>query len=198
MKIRVCLKYFVNDCKFNEGKPFLFWFLCKYSTFFHIFDLLVALLHYLVVSLFCLFIFGAMFAYLYILNGFVCMPSGSNTFKYWVGVQQGQSNLTGRRCLFSLDWLTLVVAVSSAYAYLFLTFSDLTFYLEDTGKVYSGCTVPPNSKDVKLGSSDQEASSSVDKNIGIVLVPCHTRKCIPTANSDGVDIYEVPGWYSLR
>ena len=69
---------------------------CVHSQlFFHVFDLLVALLHYLVVNLFCLFIFGVMFAYLYILNGFACIPSGSNTFKYWVGVQQGQSNIKG-------------------------------------------------------------------------------------------------------
>ena len=26
------------------------------------------------------------------------------TLKYWVGVQRGQSNLMGRRCLFSLGW----------------------------------------------------------------------------------------------
>ena len=26
------------------------------------------------------------------------------TLKYWVGVQQGQSYLMGRRCLFSLGW----------------------------------------------------------------------------------------------
>ena len=26
------------------------------------------------------------------------------TLKYWVGVQQGQSYLMERRCLFSLDW----------------------------------------------------------------------------------------------
>ena len=28
----------------------------------------------------------------------------SKTLKYWVGVQQGQSYLMGRRCLFSLGW----------------------------------------------------------------------------------------------
>ena len=27
------------------------------------------------------------------------------TLKYWVGVQRGQSYLTGRRCLFSFGWL---------------------------------------------------------------------------------------------
>ena len=28
----------------------------------------------------------------------------SETLKYWVGVQRGQSYLMGRRCLFSLSW----------------------------------------------------------------------------------------------
>ena len=64
--------------------------------------------------------------------------------------------------------------------------------------MYSGCTVPPNRKEAKLGSSDQEASSSVGKNIGIVLGPCLTRNFVPIVISDCVDIYEVPGWYSLR
>ena len=64
--------------------------------------------------------------------------------------------------------------------------------------MYSGCTVPPNSKDAKRGSNDQEASSSVSKNIGIVLGSCRTRNFVPIAISDCVDIYEVPGRYSLR
>ena len=58
--------------------------------------------------------------------------------------------------------------------------------------MFSGCTVPPDSKETKLGSSNQEASPSVGKNTGVVLVPCCAWKCVPTANSDGVDISEVP------
>ena len=50
-----------------------------------------------------------------------------------------------------------------------LAFSDLTCHLKNT---VSGCTVPPDSKDTKLASSDQEASPSAGKNTGIVLVPC--------------------------
>ena len=42
-----------------------------------------------------------------------------------------------------------------------------------------------------LGSSDQEASPSVGKNIGVDLVPCGTSKCATTAISSGVDILEV-------
>ena len=55
--------------------------------------------------------------------------------------------------------------------------------------MFSGCTVLPDSKDTKLGSSDEEAFQSVDKNTGIVLVPCRTWKCVPTVISDGVDIF---------
>ena len=57
----------------------------------------------------------------------------------------------------------------------------------------SGCTVPADRKETKLGSSNQEASPSESKNTGIVLVPCCTGKCGCTAISGGVNIYEVPG-----
>ena len=61
--------------------------------------------------------------------------------------------------------------------------------------MFSGCTVPPDSKETKFGSSDQEASSSAGKNIGIVLVPCRAWKCVPTAISSGVDVFKVPGFH---
>ena len=64
--------------------------------------------------------------------------------------------------------------------------------------MFSGCTVPPDSKETKLGSSDQEASPSACINTGVVLVPCCTLKCGPTANSGGVDISEVPGCHLLQ
>ena len=54
--------------------------------------------------------------------------------------------------------------------------------------MFSGCTVLPDSKETKLGSSDQEASPSAGKNTRIVLVPCRTWKCVPTTISGGVDI----------
>ena len=38
--------------------------------------------------------------------------------------------------------------------------------------MFSGCTVPPDSKETELGSSNQEASLSAGKNTGVVLVPC--------------------------
>ena len=64
--------------------------------------------------------------------------------------------------------------------------------------MFSGYTVPPDSKETKLGTSDQEASPSAGKSTGIVLMSCHTWKCVPTAVSGGVDISEVPGSDLLR
>ena len=62
--------------------------------------------------------------------------------------------------------------------------------------MFSGCSVLPDSKQTKLGSSDQEASA--DKSTGTVLVPCPAWKCVPTAISSGVDISKVPGCYLLQ
>ena len=64
--------------------------------------------------------------------------------------------------------------------------------------MFSGCTVPPDSKETELGSSDLEASPSAGKNTGIVLVSCRTWKCVPTAISSGVHISEVPGCHLLQ
>ena len=64
--------------------------------------------------------------------------------------------------------------------------------------MFSGCTVPPNSKEIELESNDQEASPSAVKNIGIVLVSYCTWKCVPTANSGSVDISKIPGCHLLR
>ena len=60
----------------------------------------------------------------------------------------------------------------SVDAYSFLACSDLTCQLENTG-IFLGRTVPPDSKETKPGSSDQESSPSAGKNIRILLVPCH-------------------------
>ena len=50
----------------------------------------------------------------------------------------------------------------------------------------------------ELQSSDQEASPSPGENTRVVLVPCPTWKCVPTAISGGVDISEVPGCHLLQ
>ena len=63
--------------------------------------------------------------------------------------------------------------------------------------MFSGCTVPLDSKETKLGSKEQEASPSAGKNTRIVLVPCHAWKCVPTAIFVGGDISEVPGCHFL-
>ena len=57
----------------------------------------------------------------------------------------------------------------------------------------NSCSVPPDSKEPKLGSSHEQASQSTGKNTGVVLVPCRSLKCVLTAISSGVDISEDPG-----
>ena len=56
----------------------------------------------------------------------------------------------------------------------------------------------PDIKDSKLGSSDQEVSPSTGKNTGVVLVLCHTWKCVTTAISGGVNISVVSGCHLLQ
>ena len=64
--------------------------------------------------------------------------------------------------------------------------------------VFSGCNVPPESKDTKLENSNQVLSLSEGKNTGVVLVPCCAWKCAAKAISSGVDISEVPGSHLLQ
>ena len=45
--------------------------------------------------------------------------------------------------------------------------------------MFSGCTVPANSKETKLGSSDQEASPSAGKNTRVALVLCWRMEVCP-------------------
>ena len=56
-----------------------------------------------------------------------------------------------------------MIAEISVNAYLFLAFLDLTCHFEDTEIGAFGCTVPPDSKETKLGSSI---------STGLVLVSC--------------------------
>ena len=63
--------------------------------------------------------------------------------------------------------------------------------------MFSGCTVPPDSKETELGSSNQEPSPSAGKNTRVVLVLCHACKCVPRAISSGVDIFKVPECHLL-
>ena len=45
--------------------------------------------------------------------------------------------------------------------------------------MFSGYTVLTDSKEAKLGSSNQEASPSADENTGVVSVPYCLWKCVP-------------------
>ena len=45
--------------------------------------------------------------------------------------------------------------------------------------MFSGCTVPPDSKETKLGSSNQEAPPSAGKNTKVVLVACSCMEVHP-------------------
>ena len=115
----------------------------------------------------------------------------------------------GRRCLFNPGWLCFswwyhskstlwgrcFIISTNLAAHLFLLvwlklnlilLLDLTCYLEDQKQVFSGYTLVPDSKETELGSSDEEASPLAGKNTGIVFVPCHSWKCVPTAISGGV------------
>ena len=62
----------------------------------------------------------------------------------------------------------------------------------------SGCTVPPDSKEIELGSSNLEVSPSVGKNTGVVLVPCSHMEVHPYSYFSGMDISEIPGCHLLR
>ena len=64
--------------------------------------------------------------------------------------------------------------------------------------MFSVCTVPPDSRETKLGSKDHEVHSSADKKSRVVLMSCHAWKCVLTAISVGVVISEVSGWHLLR
>ena len=84
-------------------------------------------------------------------------------------------------------------------AYPFLNFLNLTcHHLEDTGIGISSCTVPPDSKGTKLGSSDQKASLAAGKSNRVVLVPCCTWQCVPTIISSDLYISKVSECHLLR
>ena len=63
--------------------------------------------------------------------------------------------------------------------------------------MFSGCTVPPDSKEIKLGNTCQEASLSPGKNARVVLLPCLWMEVHPYSYFSGVDISEVPGCHLL-
>ena len=62
--------------------------------------------------------------------------------------------------------------------------------------MFSGCTVPLDSKETELGSSNQEFSPSAGKNTGVVFVPSWRMEV--EAISGGVDISEVTGCHLVQ
>ena len=64
--------------------------------------------------------------------------------------------------------------------------------------MFSSCTAPFDSKEIKLGSSNQETTPSTGKNIRIVLLPFHAWKCFLSGIFGCVDILDVPPCHLLR
>ena len=64
--------------------------------------------------------------------------------------------------------------------------------------MFYGSTTLPDIKETKVGYSNYEVSPSTDKNTEIILLLCFTCKCLPTAISGGVDIFNVPGCHLLQ
>ena len=115
-----------------------------------------------------------------------CTPS------FPTGLVKTESDFIVRSIQTALGRSILKVAVISVDAYPFLASSDPTCQLEDTGMVVFWLHCAADSKETKLGSSNQEASPSAGKDTRVVLVQCHIWKCVPTAFSSGVNISKVP------
>ena len=56
----------------------------------------------------------------------------------------------------------------------------------------------PESKETDLEVVTKRLFPSAGENTGVVLVPCHTWKCAPTALSSGADISEVTECHLLQ
>ena len=84
-----------------------------------------------------------------------------------IGLVKTESSFTVRSVETGLGRWTLVVAVGSVDAYPFWLFQTWPVTLRIQEQVFFGCTVPPDSKETEIGSSDQEASLSTSKNTGV-------------------------------
>ena len=115
------------------------------------------------------------------------------TPSFLIGLVKTESGFILRSVETGIGRWTLVVAVVSVDAYPFFWLSQTwpgTLRMQEW--VLSGCTVLPDSKETKLGSSNQEVSPSAGKNIRVVLVPFCAWRCVPTATFSGMGISEVP------
>ena len=88
-----------------------------------------------------------------------CTPSFST------GLVKTESDVTVRSIETGLGRWTLVVAVISVDAYPILAFSELICHLENTR--IGSSTVPRDSKETELGSSNQEGIFSAMSHMGV-------------------------------
>ena len=88
------------------------------------------------------------------------------------------------------------VVVIDINIYLILVLLELTCHLREIeiGVFLAALIV----KVSKLGSSNQKGSLSTGKNIGVVLVPWCTWKCISIAIFGGVNIPRIPWCHLLQ
>ena len=84
-----------------------------------------------------------------------------------------------------------MVVLINVDAFVFLVFSNVICYLEDTGIGVSGNTG-------LCGSKETKRLHQQVKILGVVLVPYDTWKCAPPVISGGVNIPEVPGCHLLQ
>ena len=120
------------------------------------------------------------------------------TSSFPVGLVKTESEIVVRSVETGLRRWVLVVVVIVLMLNLFWPSQTWPVTLRIQEKVFSGCTVPPDSKETELGSSNQEASLSASKNNWVALVSCCAWKFVHTAISSGVDISEVPGCHLLQ
>ena len=102
-----------------------------------------------------------------------------HTPSFLIGLVKIESGFIVRSVETGLGRWTLGVSDISVDTYTVLTFSDLTCHLEDTRIGIFWLQRAADSKETKLGSSNQEASPSAGKNTGVVLVPCSRMEVRP-------------------
>ena len=95
-----------------------------------------------------------------------------------IGLVKTESRFIVRSVETGLGRWMLVIAVISVDAYPFLAFSNLTCHLEDT-EIGVFWLHYATWQEIKLGSSNQEASSSAGRNTTVLLLPCSCMEVDP-------------------
>ena len=101
------------------------------------------------------------------------------TPSFLIGLVKIESGFIARSVETGLGRWTLGVSDISVDTYTVLTFSDLTFHLEDTGIGVFWLQCTAENKETKLGSSNQEASPSAGKNTEVVVIPSLSMEVHP-------------------